>query len=90
MVSEHQDQRRALEPALPELAGGQEVAHLLGVSKQRLYQLITREDFPDPVLRLAAGPLWLVRSIQAFERQWTRKPGRRSSPVRNAVSASAP
>lgn len=68
--------RRHEQPSLPELAGGKEVAELLGVSKQRLHQLLAREDFPDPVLRLASGPAWTVASIRAFERGWSRKPGR--------------
>lgn len=76
VLPEQEAQRRLLEPALPELAGGREVAGLLGVSKQRLHQLLGRDDFPDPVVRLAAGPVWLVSSVRAFERQWSRKPGR--------------
>lgn len=65
-------------PQIPDLAGGKEVAELLGVSKQRLHQLTGREDFPNPILRLASGPVWLVESIRAFERGWSRRPGRPS------------
>lgn len=88
-LPEQEAQRRLLEPALPELAGGREVAEMLGVSKQRLHQLLGRDDFPDPVVRLAAGPVWLVSSVCAFERQWARKPGRPAAalPVHGVVSA---
>lgn len=89
VLSEREAQRRLHEPALPELAGGREVADLLGVSKQRLHQLLARDDFPEPVVRLAAGPVWLVNSIHAFERQWSRKPGRpvAALPVSEVVGA---
>jgi hypothetical protein len=47
-----------------------------GVTKQRLLQLTERTDFPAPMVRLAAGPVWLAASVRAFDRHWTRKPGR--------------
>lgn len=88
-LSEQEAQGRLLEPALPELAGGREVAEMLGVSKQRLHQLRGRDDFPEPVVRLAAGPVWLVGSVRAFQQQWSRKPGRpvAARPVPEVVSA---
>ena len=75
-ITDEEAQRQHDEPFLPDLAGGKEVAELLGVSKQRLHALTNREDFPDSVLRLSAGPVWTVASIRAFERRWPRKPGR--------------
>jgi hypothetical protein len=60
----------------PDVVGVSEAAALLGVSRQRLDQLTAREDFPEPMVRLAAGPIWLRWSLEAFLRRWPRKPGR--------------
>jgi predicted DNA-binding transcriptional regulator AlpA len=65
-------------PPFPEVVGATEAARMLGVSRQRLYQLAEREDFPPPMVQLAAGPVWLTNSILAFERSWDRRPGRRA------------
>jgi hypothetical protein len=65
-------------PPFPEVVGATEAARMLGVSRQRLYQLAERDDFPPPMVQLAAGPVWLSDSIRAFERSWDRRPGRRA------------
>ena len=65
-------------PPFPEVVGATEAARMLGVSRQRLYQLAERDDFPPPMVQLAAGPVWLTDSIRAFERSWDRRPGRRA------------
>ena len=65
-------------PPFPEVVGATEAARMLGVSRQRLYQLAKRDDFPPPMVQLAAGPVWLTNSIRAFEGSWDRRPGRRA------------
>jgi predicted DNA-binding transcriptional regulator AlpA len=65
-------------PPFPEVVGATEAARMLGVSRQRLYQLAERDDFPPPMVQLAAGPVWLTDSIRAFEGGWDRRPGRRA------------
>jgi hypothetical protein len=60
-------------PLLPKLAGMTEVGELLGVTRQRAAQLATREDFPLPVTRLAAGPIWTRDSVEAFAQRWPRR-----------------
>jgi predicted DNA-binding transcriptional regulator AlpA len=52
--------------------GTAEVAELLGVSRTRVGQLAQREDFPRPVIRLAAGPVWESADIE----RWARDTGR--------------
>lgn len=52
--------------------GTAEVAKLLGVSRQRVNQLSHRDDFPEPVARLAAGPVWQNADIE----RWAREVGR--------------
>lgn len=52
--------------------GTAEVAKLLGVSRQRVNQLSHREDFPEPLARLAATPVWRTSDIE----RWAREVGR--------------
>lgn len=54
------------------LMGVAEVAKLLGVSRQRVQQLARRTDFPEPVARLAATPVWESEDVE----QWARERGR--------------
>lgn len=61
--------------------GVSELAHALGISRQRVAELRTREDFPSPLIELAAGPVWNGSSVRRFEETWTRKPGRPRRPM---------
>lgn len=54
------------EAEVPECVGLSEVASILEVSKQRVYQLTQRTDFPDPIFRLKATPVWLADEIRRF------------------------
>lgn len=60
----------------PELVGVAELADLLRVSKQRVAQLVSRDDFPEPLVRLKAGPVWSESSIKRFVEEWPRRAGR--------------
>jgi predicted DNA-binding transcriptional regulator AlpA len=61
------------EPAL----SASEVASVLGMSRQRVYQLLEeRADFPRPVTQTPRGSLWDRRAIEA----WKRKPRRSGRP----------
>ena len=44
------------------LMGLKEIADLLGVSRQRAGQLAATKGFPEPVARLAAGPIYRAPS----------------------------
>jgi predicted DNA-binding transcriptional regulator AlpA len=48
------------------LVGAREIRDLLGVSRQRVYQLAGRDDFPRPVAALASGKVWRIEDIQAW------------------------
>ena len=76
--SEVVDREQLISP-LPQLLGTQEVAAMLGVSRQRLYELRSSGRFPEPVAELAATPLWLRSAIAAFIELWDRRPGRRAA-----------
>jgi predicted DNA-binding transcriptional regulator AlpA len=78
--------RRADEPTIPEIVSSPEVAEILGVSRQRVHQLLAENPrFPQPILRLGSGPLWIADAIHRFKKEWNRKPGRPSSRARTAA-----
>ena len=53
-----------------DLVGVAEIAEMLGVSRQRVHQIIKRdESFPGPVAELSAGKIWLLADIEAWQRQ---------------------
>jgi predicted DNA-binding transcriptional regulator AlpA len=77
--------RRAEEPSMPKLVSAPEVAEMLGVSRQRVHQLLSENRrFPEPLLRLGAGPLWVADAVRRFDEQWDRKPGRPGGPATKA------
>jgi predicted DNA-binding transcriptional regulator AlpA len=48
------------------LVGAHEIRDMLGVSRQRVYELATRPDFPKPVAQLAQGNVWVLADVQAW------------------------
>jgi predicted DNA-binding transcriptional regulator AlpA len=57
------------------LVGAHEIRVLLGgISRQRVYQLTNRPDFPTPVADLAAGKIWLAAEVKAWI---SRRPARK-------------
>jgi predicted DNA-binding transcriptional regulator AlpA len=54
-----------------------EIAEILGVSQQRVHQLIASyEDFPAPEADLAVGRVWSRTPIDRWVHSHPRKPGR--------------
>jgi prophage regulatory protein len=47
-----------------------------GISRQRVYQLTSRRDFPTPVADLVQGKVWLTEDVEAWiaSRRATGKP----------------
>jgi predicted DNA-binding transcriptional regulator AlpA len=54
------------------LIGAAEIAAILGVSRQRVDQLAKADDFPPPVVEIAAGRVWSRDDVEA----WARATGR--------------
>lgn len=54
----------AFEP--DELVGATDIARLLGISRQRVYQLSSEATFPTPAAHLARGALWSRADIEAW------------------------
>lgn len=51
------------------LAGVAEVAELLGVTKQTALKYAARDDFPAPLDRLAAGPVWRRNHVETWAKR---------------------
>ena len=56
-----------------ELVGSHEIRLMLGVTRQRVNQLVNQKGFPDPVARLAQGQVWRRRDVV----RWAQDAGRR-------------
>lgn len=48
------------------LVGLAEVAELFGISKRTASRYALRRDFPAPVARLRAGPIWLEDEVRTW------------------------
>ena len=64
------------------LAGLAEAAEILGVSKRSAVQYARRPDFPEPLARLASGPVWDAAAVE----EWGVKHGpfRRGRPAKQS------
>jgi prophage regulatory protein len=50
------------------LMGAKEIEDRLGVSRQRVYQLTARKDFPAPYDVIAMGKVWRIEDVEAWIR----------------------
>lgn len=60
----------------PEPVGPHEIGQILGVSRQRVTQLMAGDDFPEPWAELASGRVWRDTDIV----QWAESKGRAVQP----------
>jgi predicted DNA-binding transcriptional regulator AlpA len=60
---------RTLRAMSPELAGLAEVAEIFGVTKRTAWNYTQRDDFPEPVDRLASGPIWRRADIERWQEE---------------------
>ena len=49
-----------------DLTGISEIAELLGVSRPSAARYVERDDFPEPVGRLARGRVWFRADVEAW------------------------
>jgi prophage regulatory protein len=50
-----------------DLVGAHEIRVMFGlISRQRVYQITSRPDFPRPVAELAQGKVWLASEAKAW------------------------
>ena len=50
----------------PNLAGVRELQQLIGVTRQRVYQLAKKKEFPPPYEVLAQGTVWVVEEVEEW------------------------
>lgn len=53
-------------PDVGQLVGAAEIQQLLGVGRQRAYQLTQMPDFPEPAARLKMGAVWRTAEVIAW------------------------
>lgn len=51
-----------------------EIAEMLGVSQQRVHQLLAKGGFPPPLAELAIGQVWERNAVEAWARARGRVP----------------
>lgn len=51
----------------PALVGATDVARMLGISRQRVYQLTGSASFPETVAHLARGAMWRRRDVEEWQ-----------------------
>jgi predicted DNA-binding transcriptional regulator AlpA len=64
------------------LVGAHEIRKLIGVSRQRVYQLARRPDFPKPVANLTQGKIWNLDDVT----EWISVQRTGRDPVRSDVT----
>lgn len=52
-----------------ELWGVHEIARELGIKRETVYYHLKRDGFPEPVARLAMGPVWRAEDVRAWRTQ---------------------
>lgn len=64
-----------------ELVSVAEIAEMLDVARNSAWRWTQRPDFPEPIARLAVGPIWQKRDIEAWASESLPRRGRpRSAP----------
>lgn len=51
------------------LVGAAEIAEMLGLTRQRVYQLAREPGFPAPVAELTAGKVWRRIDVERWARR---------------------
>ncbi|GAA4946935.1 helix-turn-helix transcriptional regulator [Actinoplanes utahensis] len=73
------------------LVGNYEISEMLGkISRQRVYQITRRADFPRPVAKLAQGKVWLGEQVEAWIATRRGKRADRPSPPDTAADRPSP
>lgn len=55
------------------LVGVHEIATMLGLTRQRVHQLVKTPDFPPPLAELAMGSVWDANTIAAWNQTRRRR-----------------
>jgi len=71
-----------------DLVGLAEVAAMLKTSRTQANRWTRREDFPEPVARLRATPVWRADDVKAWAKQRKPVPVNRSGGVAGVLARS--
>lgn len=63
----------------PVLVGTAEAADILGVERPRIGRWLDKGKMPEPLTRLASGPVWDKRDIVAFKPEVEKRRRRRAA-----------
>jgi prophage regulatory protein len=64
---------------MPKLVGAAEIGQMLGgISRQRVYQLTAKDDFPAPLEILSTGKVWAYEDVKAY----AQRTGRTVHPIK--------
>lgn len=79
--------------ATPDIVGAAEAADILGIGNTNFSHLRKQREgkedaFPDPLVTLKCGPIWLRKDVEKFAKTFT--PGRRQSTAGTPVKKVAP
>jgi predicted DNA-binding transcriptional regulator AlpA len=55
-----------MDPKSLRIVGVAEIKDLIGVSRQRVYQMAKKPDFPRPYATMAQGQVWQTGEIEAW------------------------
>src|SRR4051812_41880707 len=58
-----------------DLVGFAEIVELLAVPERTAARYVKRTDFPDPIVRLAAGPVWHRADVEDWAKEHIPSPG---------------
>lgn len=56
------------------LVGAREIADMLGLTRQRVYQLSQESGFPEPVASLGLGKVWETSDVEKWAAE--HRPGK--------------
>jgi len=70
---------------VPDVVGVAEAAEIMDWDKRRVVTYIDRGSFPEPILTLASGRIWLREDVQTYAEEWR---ARRAAKTRAGRSAS--
>jgi predicted DNA-binding transcriptional regulator AlpA len=75
-------------PKPDDLVGLAEVAAMLNTSRTQANRWTRREDFPEPIARLRATPVWRADDVKAWAKQRKPVPVNRSGGVAGMLARS--
>ena len=55
---------------IPQVVGVAEAAEIMGWDKRRVITYIDRGHFPEPIVALASGRIWLRDDVEAYAAEW--------------------